>query len=129
MLAVKILKKATVLIPQNFKAVLQLGAVLYLFYAIAALAVNFRYTGKWTLEERILNLTNDVYTSADLFSVIIVILFGIVISLWVAVAWHRFVLLDEVPNGLLPVWNGSAIASYLGQGIKLWLLTCILFFI
>ena len=129
MLAVKILKKATILIPQNFKTVLQLGAVLYLFYGIALLAVNFRYTGKWTLEEPIINLTNDVYTNADLFSVTIVILFGILITLWVAVAWHRYVLLSEAPNGWLPVWNGSVIASYLGQGIKLGLLTCILVFI
>lgn len=125
MLAVKILKKAMILIPQNFKTVLQLGAVLYLFYGIALLAVNFMYTGKWTLEARILNLIEDVYTYADLFSVIIVILFGILITLWVAVAWHRYVLLNEAPNGWVPVWYGS----YLRQWIKFVLLASIVVFI
>ena len=129
MLAVKILKKVTILIPQNFKTVLLLGAVLYLFYGIALLAVNFRYTGKWTLEERILNLTNDVQNYADLFSVIIVILFGILITLWAAVAWHRYVLLNEAPNGWLPVWNGNAVVSYLRQWIKFLLLASIVVFI
>jgi hypothetical protein len=54
----------------------------------------------------------------DAFSVIVVALLAMVIMLWVAVAWHRFVLLAEAPNGWLPIWNGSAVASYLSQWIK-----------
>lgn len=37
---------------------------------------------------------------------------AVVIWLWIAVAWHRFVLREEAPGGFLPPFNGSAIASY-----------------
>lgn len=43
------------------------------------------------------------------------------ISSWVAVAWHRFVLLEEYP-GFLPALSGRAIWSYIGRAIKLALL-------
>jgi len=41
----------------------------------------------------------------------------IVISLWIAVAWHRFILREEVPTGPLPVFNAGAIGAYFVAGI------------
>jgi hypothetical protein len=41
----------------------------------------------------------------------------LIVSVWVAVAWHRFVLREEVPTGPLPPFNGGAIGSYLWAGI------------
>ena len=38
-------------------------------------------------------------------------------ALWIAVAWHRHVLLEETPEGLVPPFNGGAILSYLWAGI------------
>lgn len=38
---------------------------------------------------------------------------SIVIWLWIAVAWHRFVLREEMPTGFLPAFNGGAIGAYL----------------
>lgn len=38
-------------------------------------------------------------------------------SLWVAVAWHRYILLEEQPGAFLPVWNGAAIWSYFKAGL------------
>lgn len=37
---------------------------------------------------------------------------SILMSLWIAVAWHRFILLEEYPGAFLPHWNGGAIWSY-----------------
>lgn len=34
-------------------------------------------------------------------------------SLWVAVVWHRFVLCDEAPTGLVPPFDGAAVGRYL----------------
>lgn len=34
---------------------------------------------------------------------------------WVAVAWHRFVLLQEYPQAVLPPWSASRTLSYFGR--------------
>lgn len=39
-------------------------------------------------------------------------LFSLAASLWIAVAWHRYVLLGEAP-GLLPVFRGDRLLAYL----------------
>ncbi|KPN61590.1 hypothetical protein SAMN04488527_10690 [Aliiroseovarius crassostreae] len=38
--------------------------------------------------------------------------FTVVIGGWMAVAWHRFVLLNETPTGWLPSWHGSEVMLY-----------------
>ena len=37
--------------------------------------------------------------------------------LWIAVAWHRYILLNEVPTGLVPRFNGGAMLAYFGRGL------------
>ncbi len=37
--------------------------------------------------------------------------------LWAAVAWHRFVLLEEYPTSVLPSWRGSQIVNYFGNSL------------
>lgn len=43
-------------------------------------------------------------------------------SIWIAVAWHRFILLREEPGALLPAFRGNAIVGYLGWSIVLGLI-------
>lgn len=42
--------------------------------------------------------------------------------LWAAVAWHRFVLLEEYPTGALPMWRGSQIVNYFGNSLLILLI-------
>lgn len=42
--------------------------------------------------------------------------------LWAAVAWHRFVLLEEYPSGALPTWRGSQIVNYFGNTLLIGLI-------
>lgn len=42
---------------------------------------------------------------------------GVICWLWAAVAWHRFVLLEEYPTGIFPNWRGSNIINYLGNAL------------
>lgn len=37
---------------------------------------------------------------------------SVVAGLWVAVAWHRYVLLNEQPQSYVPAWNGERMMSY-----------------
>jgi hypothetical protein len=44
-------------------------------------------------------------------------LLQLAVTLWVAVAWHRYVLLEEAPEGILPTLNVRAVVDYLWAGI------------
>ncbi|MCP4823137.1 MAG: hypothetical protein GY892_03375 [Shimia sp.] len=46
-------------------------------------------------------------------------LLTLVVTMWVAVAWHRFVLLEEYPTGALPAFHGGRVLAYFGYGILL----------
>jgi hypothetical protein len=47
---------------------------------------------------------------------------GLISWLWAAVAWHRFVLLEEYPNALLPQWRGANIGKYFGNALLILLI-------
>jgi hypothetical protein len=51
-------------------------------------------------------------------AVLILMAVFVVVSAWVAVSWHRFILLEEYP-GLLPAISGRPIGAYLGRTILL----------
>lgn len=61
-------------------------------------------------------------TPTGLWGFVIAVIAGFVCWLWAAVAWHRFVLLEEYPTGLFPNWRGSNIANYLGNAILIGLI-------
>ncbi|MBC6438523.1 MAG: hypothetical protein GDA52_10415 [Rhodobacteraceae bacterium] len=42
---------------------------------------------------------------------------------WAAVGWHRYVLLEETGNGILPQWHPDRVLSYLGRVILVVLIT------
>lgn len=44
---------------------------------------------------------------------------AVLASLWIAVAWHRYVLLGEAPAGWLPPWPGPAVSGYLWRSVLL----------
>ncbi|MDE9450139.1 hypothetical protein J3R80_06615 [Aliiroseovarius sp. Z3] len=39
-------------------------------------------------------------------------LISMVITAWIAVAWHRYVLMNEAPRGWIPTFHGSNIINY-----------------
>ncbi|MCA0205865.1 MAG: hypothetical protein LCH92_16080 [Proteobacteria bacterium] len=49
-----------------------------------------------------------------------------IVGLWVAVAWHRFILIEETPGTMLPAWNGAAIWAYFRASFKLGLVLALL---
>lgn len=61
---------------------------------------------------------------------LLLIVVQILVSIWIAVAWHRFILLEEQPGAFLPVWNGGAIWAYfkvaLIVGLLLFLLSIVI---
>jgi hypothetical protein len=50
-------------------------------------------------------------------------------SLWVAVVWHRYVLLEESPEGAVPPFHGGLILGYFGRSLLITLLLVVAFLI
>lgn len=48
---------------------------------------------------------------------LLVLAAGLILGPWIAVGWHRYALLNERPNGWVPVWQGGRIWGYLGRSI------------
>ncbi|MBL4929080.1 hypothetical protein [Fuscibacter oryzae] len=48
---------------------------------------------------------------------LIVMVVAVVTSLWLAVAWHRYVLLNEQPQGFVPPYNGERMMGYFGRSL------------
>jgi hypothetical protein len=59
------------------------------------------------------------------FAVLLILLLFIFVSAWIAVAWHRFILLEDYP-GLLPPLAGRPVWRYVG---KTFLLGCVVFLV
>jgi hypothetical protein len=62
------------------------------------------------------------FTGIGIVGVLVAIVAGVICWLWAAVAWHRFVLLEEYPTGLFPTWRGSNIGNYFGNSILIFLI-------
>ena len=54
-----------------------------------------------------------------LFLIVVVVCAGLMS--WAAVAWHRFILLNEVRAGWIPAWSGARVAGYLWRLVLLML--------
>jgi hypothetical protein len=53
----------------------------------------------------------------NILGIVLTVVTGLIGWLWAAVSWHRFVLLEEYPSGLLPTFRGDRLISYLGASL------------
>lgn len=61
-------------------------------------------------------------SGVNILGLLVSVLAGFICWLWAAVAWHRFVLLEEYPSGLFPNWRGSNIGNYFGNALLIGLI-------
>ncbi len=99
----------------DWRNALRLSGLLYLIYAIPSLILGLMFpAGR--------GQTLDPEAALAMAPVAIVTgVLALVAFVWIAVAWHRYVLLDEQPQGQFPAFDGSRLFSYallsLGIGI------------
>ncbi len=68
----------------------------------------------------------QVAGGAAFLAVILCLVIILFVSSWVAVAWHRYVLLEEYPTGFLPALSGRPVWPYLGRAVLLTLVIVLL---
>ncbi len=91
----------------NFRAALQISGLIYFILFACSYAVV------WALD-----FGNFVQFGArETLLVVLLITLWMVGFLWIAVAWHRYVLLNETPRSVLPKFHGKNIASYFFRGL------------
>ncbi len=56
---------------------------------------------------------------------LLVLVTSILVPIWVAVAWHRYILLEEISGAVIPAFHGPQTMAYLGKTILIGLLVII----
>lgn len=118
MTAWMLFRHAVLMVARNWREALKISGVLYLVLALFDLTVSLTVSKQFTdggMGEGMENgeIPISMLPVADILSMIVLVAAYTVISLWIAVAWHRYVLLEEMPSGWLPKWHGSAVGRYL----------------
>ncbi|MGB0440693.1 MAG: hypothetical protein ACPGFC_11420, partial [Paracoccaceae bacterium] len=91
-------------------------------YALSALAFVFLGAGAI---ERVQEGSTVGVMAPDANALGGFLIYGLVAAiaaLWIAVSWHRFVLLEEYPSSWFPQFHGGRIAAYFGRGLLIGLL-------
>ncbi len=113
----KILDYAIGLVFRHFGDALRLSALPYLIQCVATLAVAFLFP---------MRAANGHFDASFVAASFVVGVISVVMGLWIAVAWHRYVLLDEMPGAYAPRFNGNRILAYFGNSIILGLIAVVL---
>lgn len=106
----------------NLGAAFRISLVLYL----VQVAVGVYHTSRFGDDVRAMQMSGRMDTPPGFWPVLLlVIVVSVITSLWIAVSWHRYVLLEENPSAVVPPFRGDQILSYLGKTILLGLLLAI----
>lgn len=100
----------------NFAAALRVSGILYLVQAAVGLAVG---VSAFTDREAMQGMMRRGEFPWLGFLVVLVV--AIVTSLWIAVAWHRYVLKAE-QSGVVPPFRGDRIIAYFGKSLLIFVI-------
>ena len=130
MLGWLIFKHAAVMLWNNRAVALRLALVPFLL-AILAVMVFVSVFSDMSLMQNTLFPGSPVAEQTDIPSeqlgsfftgLIGFMILSLVFTLWVIIAWHRYILLEEMPQGVTPPFHGDRMLAYFGQLVKLFLL-------
>lgn len=125
MLGWKLFMRAVTLLLDNLGEALRVSAVPY----AVVIAISVWVTGAYPDAVSGTAVTPETALSVEgAGAVLIMVIVNLVVSLWIAVAWHRYVLLEERPAGWLPPLNGSAMLGYLWLSVLIGLLVAVIMF-
>ena len=91
-------------------------------YAISALAFLFLGLPAMAVLEDGSTAALMAADSSVWFGQLVYFLVSIITALWIAVSWHRYVLVEEYPDSWIPKFHGSAMGAYFVRGFLIGLL-------
>ncbi|SFR54121.1 hypothetical protein SAMN04488005_2731 [Yoonia tamlensis] len=128
-MAFQIIRHAFAMIFNNFGQALRASVGPYVLLIIVAAAVFGALGSLEQLGELAVgNIQPDQIADVAgpiIFAVFVLLTLAVFVSAWVAVSWHRFILLEEY-SGILPSVTGRPIWPYVGKSMLLGLLIAVL---
>ncbi|NKW91411.1 hypothetical protein HGD87_02620 [Rhodobacteraceae bacterium R_SAG9] len=111
----KLFKHAVRMVVGNWREVLRIFLVPSIIGIVFTVGL---FLGLSSMIDPRLNHSNDAVFPVGLGVLCFVVLYAGIFA-WCVVAWHRFVLLEEHPQGWLPRFHSDRILSYCWQVLKL----------
>ena len=112
-----ILSHSALLVWRNRQDALKISGLLYLVAFIVQFSLGgISGDGPGMMAED----APEMATPADA-GVLLAVMVQLLLTLWIAVSWHRYVLLEEYPKGWLPAFHGSRMLGYFGRSVLLFL--------
>ena len=121
MKAISILVHSIRLLFNNLDAALRISIVPYVILTV----VNTYFQIQIAPYQDPSNMPATIPGGGFWFMMFLAIIAMIVIGLWIAVAWHRYILLEEISGGLIPQFHGNLVLSYFGRGLLIGILCAI----
>lgn len=94
----------------NFGAAVRVSGVLFLVQAITTLGLD-----RYAMMAR--GQGGAAMPPGGLLLMLVLIVLMVTTSLWIAVAWHRYILRVEEPSSILPAFHGKRLLAYLGTSL------------
>lgn len=115
----EILAHSVRLVFNNIEQALKISAAPYAISALAFLV--FGLPAISALEagtaEALMNAGSGVWLGQIGYIIV-----SVIVTLWIAVAWHRYVLMEEYPQGWIPRFHGGPMGSYFLSSILIGLI-------
>ena len=128
MLAWKIFRRAVMLVVDNLGAALRVSALPYAIFTAASLVfVGTMGVGDAARLEAGGMATGTTLPAGTILAIFVTAIAQGLAFLWIAVAWHRYVLLAEGGAGWIPAFHGGRILGYLGRSILIGLMVACIF--
>lgn len=108
------------LVLADWRNALKITGLLYLIYAVPSLLIGLLFP----VPTQAGQLSSTMLAAGPL--ALITAILAIVAFVWIAVAWHRYILLLEMPSGRFPEFNQSRLLSYLGYSLLIGLIGVVL---
>ena len=115
MTAWMLFRHAVLIVARNWREALKISGVLYLIIAVFDLSISSQMP-QGGMGNGMAHGEFGMSPTNMLLSIVLIAAY-IIISMWIAVAWHRYVLLEEMPSGWLPTWNAPAVGRYFGKSL------------
>lgn len=115
-------KKSVAIVTDNVGDAFRISGAIFVAAVFASTALNVMLTGDLIVEPPKLQVADPnadqtqqigaAFADQKILALLGGNLIFFIAMSWIAIAWHRFVLLEETPRQLFPSWSGSRVIAY-----------------
>jgi hypothetical protein len=117
-----IFRKSVAIVTDNLGEAFRISGAIFVAAVFASTALNVGLTGEMIVEPPNMEAVQDAtgqeqliaagFSSEKMLALLGGNLIFFIAMSWIAIGWHRFVLLEEVSNQLFPDWRSSRVIGY-----------------